>query len=922
MVFDNFTSKTLGMEESNEIKEFKQENIKKIQTISSNQMRVIALAKNTETNEKLIVVVFLNFDSTPEGIESFMKIIHKLSEIKHPALLPIYAYILPTTNLKFIKGPSVCYQCPENGCILNILDQIRVQHKKSIIDFAQALIIIYGICSAMERLHNSDIIHGDLQPCTVFLDQDYKPKIINYGIVTLNPGRKKLPTDLNIQMMLAPEMYHNDMVNLNEESDVYAFGMLIFRILVRRNIFPNEATDHDFAKNIIDGFRLRIPPYIYPFVRELIEVCWSAQPSDRTCFQAMRPKLKDDIQTFCTEIDLTKFNEYAESLEPEENIGLATQEAISKSQLSLLQQIPKSESMANFQIALFDTESVKSTKEYKEIFNIKSLSTKGKDLAIRLILLQDALMQIDANRFEQTVDWILKEYNFGVAEDLNSFTHNLILSAEVRFKKLDLYTNLVKRLILSSNEQNKTALLKDSYIKTVFDMMIANEPFPHMLSNMSLLRRLYNEKTYSLEEIGNEIATFYRKRARARRLAFLVFTWFAPEVEQFDKELYEEIVELLKVGSENEFFPRTYKNFIMRLPLLRSNNWKLYYQKYNASPNEDSWRAAMLNDDLRMFIKYYMNHDNQLVKESYSTDQICAMVTDDPSLIMYAAVYGASRIFQYIERSSSSPSKDSAGRTLYWFAAAGGNKTIMRLTDQIDNDKDGTLQVAEQYHQNDIYMSLKKDKKISPTAPDRNGRLPFVMAARANNIYVIIDLLKNNVSPSSCESFGRTAIQAAAENGHCDALRVLLECDKIDVNACDCWGITSLHIATDKCQVDAIKLLLQAPGINVNAMTEANKTPLHIAVETECPEIASLFINLRNVDVNAQNKRGATPLHTAAKLRNHEIIKMLLARPDIILDIKDSKGRTPYMISVEVEDDESIQLFETFSNQESKECRI
>ena len=49
----------------------------------------------------------------------------------------------------------------------------------------------------------------------------------------------------------------------------------------------------------------------------------------------------------------------------------------------------------------------------------------------------------------------------------------------------------------------------------------------------------------------------------------------------------------------------------------------------------------MLNDDLRMFIKYYMNHDNQLVKESYSTDQICAMVTDDPSLIMYAAVYGA-----------------------------------------------------------------------------------------------------------------------------------------------------------------------------------------------------------------------------------------------------------------------------------------
>jgi ankyrin repeat protein len=330
----------------------------------------------------------------------------------------------------------------------------------------------------------------------------------------------------------------------------------------------------------------------------------------------------------------------------------------------------------------------------------------------------------------------------------------------------------------------------------------------------------------------------------------------------------------------------------------------------------------MINDDLQMFNKYYQKQDKQLLKDAYSTDQICDMTTNDPTLIMYAAAYGANRIFQFIERTSSGASKDKMGRTLRWFAAAGGSKTILRLTDQSSGVKDGSLQAAEQYHQNEIYDTLKKNKRVSFAGPDRNGRLPIVVAAAVNNIYALIDLLKSDISPSVCESFGRTALQAAAENGHCDALRILLECDNIDVNACDCWGVTSLHIAADKCQVDAIKLLLGAPGIDVNSRTEALKTPLHIAVETEYSEITKLFINLRDVDVNAQNKRGATPMHTAVKLRNHNILKLLLKRRDIRLDLKDKKGRTPYMIAFEMEDDEAIGIFETYSNETNKECRI
>ena len=82
-----------------------------------------------------------------------------------------------------------------------------------------------------------------------------------------------------------------------------------------------------------------------------------------------------------------------------------------------------------------------------------------------------------------------------------------------------------------------------------------------------------------------------------------------------------------------------------------------------------------------------------------------------------------------------------------------------------------------------------------------------------------------------------TALNLAAENGHVDVVKLLLNA-KANVEAEDGLGQTPLILATENGHVDAVKLLL-----NAKANTEAEdkifeQTPLSWAGANGCGEIA------------------------------------------------------------------------------------
>ncbi|XP_056171250.1 rust resistance kinase Lr10-like isoform X2 [Syzygium oleosum] len=100
--------------------------------------------------------------------------------------------------------------------------------------------ISLGIARGIEYLHRGcdmQILHFDIKPHNILLDQSFTPKVSDFGLARL------YPTDHSIVSLtaargtlgyMAPELFYKDIGGVSYKADVYSFGMLLMEIAGRR----------------------------------------------------------------------------------------------------------------------------------------------------------------------------------------------------------------------------------------------------------------------------------------------------------------------------------------------------------------------------------------------------------------------------------------------------------------------------------------------------------------------------------------------------------------------------------------------------------------------------------------------------------------------------------------------------------------
>ena len=157
-------------------------------------------------------------------------------------------------------------------------------------------------------------------------------------------------------------------------------------------------------------------------------------------------------------------------------------------------------------------------------------------------------------------------------------------------------------------------------------------------------------------------------------------------------------------------------------------------------------------------------------------------------------------------------------------------------------------------------------------------------------------LIENGADLSAHDNNGRTALHWAAAGNNVDALNILINEYRLDVNSAPTVATytnsffndlihfsTPLHMAAYEGQVDAIKVLLEN-GANKDAVDEVDKTALHWAATAgKVPALLTLLD--AGLEVNARDACGRTPLHCAAEVGTYEVIAELIqhgAKVDVV----------------------------------------
>ena len=164
-----------------------------------------------------------------EGFDSrFEREARSAARISHPNVISVYDYgrqgHLPYIIMQFVDGPNLKEYVREEG-------PLTVEES---ISFARQIL------DGLSAIHDEGIIHRDVKPQNVLIDEGMQAKITDFGVafVTVDPGLTETGMAVGTAAYMAPEQASGEAVG--PQADLYAVGVILYELLTGRLPFPGD----------------------------------------------------------------------------------------------------------------------------------------------------------------------------------------------------------------------------------------------------------------------------------------------------------------------------------------------------------------------------------------------------------------------------------------------------------------------------------------------------------------------------------------------------------------------------------------------------------------------------------------------------------------------------------------------------------
>ncbi|MDH3717777.1 MAG: protein kinase, partial [Planctomycetota bacterium] len=218
--------------------------------------------------------------ATEDTLRRFAREIQLMEKMDHPHIASIYDSRIDSQQgyyaMERIHGTT--------------LEKYIKEHKPSALN---QLALCAQVCEGLQHAHEQGVLHRDLKPSNIMVNDQHHAKLVDFGLgKSMFRAEAESETEHSLvgsvigsPLFMAPEQARGENDKLDGRTDIYALGVIVYVLMVRRH--PHKVSKKDrwqTIREIAEG-RIRLPSELVPdFDAELEKIIMKAiadDPQDR-----------------------------------------------------------------------------------------------------------------------------------------------------------------------------------------------------------------------------------------------------------------------------------------------------------------------------------------------------------------------------------------------------------------------------------------------------------------------------------------------------------------------------------------------------------------------------------------------------------------------------------------------------------------
>jgi tetratricopeptide (TPR) repeat protein len=255
-----------------------------------------------------------------EARARFYREVDVLARLNHPGVCPVYSkYMLddpPCFTMKHLEGETLKAR----------LSALRRAERDEASKFAERMKLLdafHNACNAVAYAHSRGVIHRDLKPDNIMLGEYGETIVLDWGLARLNGGTERAPaanlsgresdvrqtpatplassdgTVLGTPVYMPPEQAQGRIDLVDERSDVYALGAILYEILSGRRPY-DDATPESVLQRVLEGRLIPLREAAPLAPQDLVTLAEKAMARDRDRRLESAEALAREIEAFRT----------------------------------------------------------------------------------------------------------------------------------------------------------------------------------------------------------------------------------------------------------------------------------------------------------------------------------------------------------------------------------------------------------------------------------------------------------------------------------------------------------------------------------------------------------------------------------------------------------------------------------------------